>query len=85
MQTLQRVDTAAGGLEGHIGKAFQQAVEGSSELAQVQTSQWETSRNTANELLAALQGMQDGHMVTLIQVVRDIGVRLVRVVRRLCG
>ena len=59
-----------------MGKIFQRVVDGSSELAHVQTKQWETSRGAAAQLQTSLNSMREGDLSTLVRSLQDMGVRL---------
>ncbi|KAG8532896.1 uncharacterized protein KY384_002774 [Bacidia gigantensis] len=75
-KNIKSASSSTTNLEHNVGKVFQKVVEGSSELAHVQTKQWETSRRVATELQASLKGMQQGDLASLIRSLNDMGVRL---------
>ena len=76
-QNVHNANAASTDLERNIGKIFQRVLEGSSELAQVQTTQWEINQGIATGLQLSLKSMQDGDVSTLVKTLGQMGVQLV--------
>ncbi len=53
-------------LQRNIGKVFQQVAQGSSELAAIQTKQWDLSRGLATDLQSSLESMREGEVDALL-------------------
>ena len=65
-------------LQSNVGKVFQQAVEGSAELAAFNTQHADRSREMAIELQGSLQNMKDQDINAVIGLVHGIHSQLVR-------
>ena len=65
-------------LQRNVGKVFQQAVEGSTELAALHTQYADRSREMAIELQGSLQNMRDQEINAMLSVFNGIHSQLVR-------
>ena len=65
-------------LQRNVGKVFQQAVEGSTELAAFHTQHADRSREMAIELHDSLQNMRDQEINAMLSVFNDLHSQLVR-------
>ncbi|KAL9637662.1 MAG: hypothetical protein Q9164_002067 [Protoblastenia rupestris] len=63
-------------IDENVGKIFQKVVEGSVELAKVQSAQWDASYGVAAELQISLKNMQEGDVSVLIRTLSDMGLQL---------
>ncbi|KAL9101507.1 MAG: hypothetical protein Q9163_003233 [Psora crenata] len=73
---INAASAVSAGLEKKVGRVLQKVVEGSAELAEVNTVQLEASRGMAKELQVSLQTLQEGDVSTLIQALGEMGLRL---------
>ena len=64
-------------LQKHIGKVFQQVVEGGAELAATQTHQWDRSRELATDLAGSLRDIRDSEISALLGLFHAIHDQLV--------
>ena len=76
-ETVRKVNKDSADLNLHIGKVFQQVVEGSSEIAATQTRQWDVSRGLATQLQNSLELMKSNEISALMGTFGDIHDRLV--------
>ena len=77
MKNVQQSNAEAIDLQKNIAKAFQQVAQGSSELAAIQTKQWDVSRGVATELQTSLQSMRDDEVHELLGAFGAIHTQLV--------
>ena len=74
---MNAASAASADLEKNVGRVFQRVVEGSAELAKVQTTQWDASRGVATELQVSLNNLQKGDLGALIKTLSEMGLQLV--------
>ncbi|KAL8867390.1 MAG: hypothetical protein Q9174_005696, partial [Haloplaca sp. 1 TL-2023] len=65
-KVLRSSAAKAGNLQANLGRVFQQAVEGSAELAASQTSLWDATSSSATELQNSLQDLKEQQVHTLV-------------------
>ena len=78
MKNMQQSNAQAIDLQKNIGKAFQQVAQGSSELAALQTKQWDLSRGLATDLQSSLETMREDEVHALLGAFGAIHNELVR-------
>ncbi|KAI4185902.1 MAG: hypothetical protein L6R41_003839 [Letrouitia leprolyta] len=76
-EALRSSAAKANNLRSNIGKVFQQAVEGSVELAATQAKQWDTASASAAELQDSLQSLREQEVHSLLGAFDSINTQIV--------
>lgn len=74
---MQQSNAEAIDLQKNIGKVFQKVAQGSSELAAIQSKQWDLSRGLANDLQSSLESMREDQVQSLLGAFGVIHTQLV--------
>ena len=77
VKNVQQSDAEVIDLQRNIRKVFQQVVQGSSEMAAIQTKQWDLSRGLATDLQSSLESMREGEVDALLGAFGAIHTQLV--------
>ncbi|KAL8954233.1 MAG: hypothetical protein Q9183_007252, partial [Haloplaca sp. 2 TL-2023] len=75
-QVLRSSAVEAGNLQASLGEVFQQAVEGSAELAASQTSLWDATSSSTAELQNSLQDLKKQQVHTLVGALDNMHTQL---------
>lgn len=74
---MQQSNAVASDLQKNIGRVFQQVAQGSSELAAIQSAQWDLNRGLATELQSSLESMREDQVQSLLGAFGVIHTQLV--------